>query len=183
MIEETKQSEFSPGPVLSEETLLRIIYYPAHIDDDGNLQPEAIPTQDLRERGFSVYRKLYAKRQKVSDVIDNYVSKNPERHCRGISPIQCHTVRSINNKDGNQAFNVLDDAKTEDDEAHAKIMFSQKYGKAEQKGYRSKLKDKFTTILDTELIYAELDNTTPAPTVIKKNLIAKIFAFFTHLFK
>lgn len=181
MIEETKQSQFSPGPVLSEETLLRIIYYPDHIDDGGNLLPEAIPTQDLRERGFSVYRKLYVKRKKVSDVIDNYVSKKSERQCRGISPVQCHTVRSINNKDGNQAFNVLDDAKTEDDEAHAEIKFSQKYGKAEQKGYRSKLKDKFTTILDTESVYAELINT--APPAKKKSLLAAILSFLTSFWK
>ena len=55
MIEETKQSQFSPGPVLSKETLLRIVYYPAHIDDDGKLKPEAIPTQDLMDTGGFLY--------------------------------------------------------------------------------------------------------------------------------
>ena len=101
-VEEKKQSHFSPGPVLSEETLLRIIYYPAHIDDGGKLKPEAIPTQDLRKRGFSVYRKLYVKRQKISNVIDNYVSRNSARVCRGISPILCRTVRRITDKEKNR---------------------------------------------------------------------------------
>ena len=126
MLESTKQSPFSPGPVLSEETLLRIVYFPAHIDDDGNLKPEAIPTQDLNDRGFSVYRKLYAKREKISNVIDNYVSRKSERKCRGISPILCETVRNIDDKDKKKAFFVLDAADTKDNEAHAEIKFSQK---------------------------------------------------------
>ncbi len=158
MVEEEKQSQYSPGPVLSEETLLRIIYYPAHVDNDGQLKPEAIPTQDLKERGFSVYRKSYVKREKISTVINNYVSKKTERECRGISPIQCQTVRSITDKEMNKAFNVLDDAKTKEDTAHAEIKYSRNYGRAEQKGLRKKLIDKFTTILDTEIIYSELES-------------------------
>jgi len=181
LLEKTKQSQFSPGPVLSEETLLRIVFYPDHIDDEGKLKPEAIPTQDLRDRGFSVYRKLYVKRKKISNVIDNYVLKKPERQCRGISPVLCHTVRSINDRVESKAFNVLDDAQTIDDEAHAAIKFSRKYGKAEQKGYRSKLKDKFTAILDTESVYTELKNTDP-PT-IKRSLTERILSIFTDFWK
>ena len=181
MIEETKQSQFSPGPVLSEETLLRIVYYPAHIDDDGKLKPEAIPTQDLKERGFSVYRKLYVKREKISNVIDTYVSRQSERRCRGISPILCETVRNIGDKENNKAFNVLDAANTLEDEAHAEIKYSQNYGRAEQRGLRSKLKDKFTTILEVESIYAELKETN-SPTT-KKSLLEKIKSFFTHFWK
>lgn len=154
--EEKKQSLYSPGPVHSKETLLRIIYYPNHVDDDGNLKPEAIPTQDLRERGFSVFRKLYVKREKISNVIKDYISKDPKRECRGISPVLCETVRCIKDRESKKSFNVLDDAKTKDDEAHAEIKYSRKYGKAEQKGLRKKLKDKFTAILEVESIYAEL---------------------------
>ena len=176
MLEKTKQSQFSPGPVLSEETLLRIVYYPAHIDDDGKLKPEAIPTQDLNNRGFSVYRKLYAKREKITSVIDNYVSRKAERKCRGISPILCETVRNIGDKENNKAFDVLDAADTLDNEAHAEIKYSRTYGRSEQRGLRSKLKDKFNTILDTELVCAELKNT--APPAKKKSLWAAILSFF-----
>lgn len=158
-IEEEKQSQYSPGPVLSEESLLRIVYYPAHIDDDGQLKPEAIPTQDLNDRGFSVYRRLYVKREKLSNVINSYVGKKPERECRGISPILCQTVRTISDRKAKKAFNVLDDATTKDDEAHAEIKFTRKYGRAEQKSLRNKLKDKFTAILDVETICSELQDT------------------------
>ena len=78
----------------------------------------------------------------------------------------CETVRSIGDKENNKAFNVLDAATTLDDEAHAEIKFSQNYGRAEQRGLRSKLKDKFTTILEVESIYAELKETN-SPTTKK----------------
>lgn len=177
MSERTKQSQFSPGPVLSEETLLRIVYYPAHIDDDGKLKPEAIPTQDLNRRGFSVYRKLYAKREKIATVIDSYVSRKTERKCRGISPILCKTVRNIDDKENNKAFDVFDAADTLDNEAHAEIKYSRTYGKAEQRGLRSKLKDKFNVILDVESVYVELKHAVPPP---KKKTFWSIFiSFFT----
>ncbi len=177
MSERTKQSQFSPGPVLSEETLLRIVYYPAHIDDDGKLKPEAIPTQDLNSRGFSVYRKLYAKREKITTVIDTYVSRKAERKCRGISPILCKTVRNIDDKESNKAFVVLDAADTLDNEAHAEIKYSRAYGRSEQRGLRLKLKDQFNTILDTESVYAELKDTVPLTK--NKSIWARILSFIT----
>ncbi len=153
---EEKQSPCSPGAVLSEETLLRIVYYPSHIDDNGKLKPEAIPTQDLRTRGFSVFRKLYIKRKKIDKVIDSYVGKNSERRCKGIYPIICSTVRNIEDNSKKKAFNVLDDAQTFDNEAHAEIKYSQKYTKSEQKGLRDKLKDKFIVVKEVSEICEEL---------------------------
>lgn len=176
-IEEEKQTRFSPGPVLSEETLLRIIYYPAHIDDNGELKPEAIPTQDLRDRGFSVYRKLYVTRAKITSVIDNYVSRKSERECRGISPVLSRTVRNISDKEGNQSFHVLDDAKTEDDEAHAQIKYARSYGRAVQKGLRDKLRREFTTILEVESVCGELRNN---KLFTIKKIVVKIKEFFLY---
>lgn len=174
-IEKEKQSRYSPGPVLSEEILLRIIYYPSHINDDGKLAPEAIPIKDLSDRGFSTYRKLYVKREKISHVIDNYVSKKPERECRGISPILCETIRSVNDKEARKAFDVLDDARTKDDKAHAEIKFSRDYGKSVQRGLRKKLKDKFTAIHEVETVYAELNETNqPQKVNLFENIIATL---------
>lgn len=179
VIEEERQSPFSPGPVLSEETLLRIIYYPYHIDDDGKLKPEAIPTQDLRDRGFSVYRKLYVTRGKITSVIDEYISRKSDRECRGISPVLSGTVRNINDKETKQAFHVLDDAKTKDDEAHAEIKYARSYGRAEQKGLRYKLIDEFTTILKVESVCSELKSS-KLINGNNKNVITKIKELFLY---
>ena len=154
-----KQSRYSPGPVCSKEILLRIIYSPAHIDDAGQLKPEAIPSQDLKERGFSVFRKLYSSRKKLSAVIENYVSKKPQRSCKGVSSIECRKVRSISDYNNKQAFNVFDDAQTEEDKAHAKIIYSKKYNKAEHKSLRKKLLDELSVILEVEKIYRDLGDT------------------------
>lgn len=178
LIEKEKQSAFSPGPVLSEETLLRIVYYPAHIDEDGRLKPEAIPTQDLRERGFSVYRKMYVKREKIYRVIENYVAKKPERECRGISPILTKIVRDINDNVNKQAFHVLDDAKTKDNEAHAEIIYAQNYGRAEQKGLRNKLRDEFTAIREVGSVCEELGD---LGEILNKNIATKSNNFFLNL--
>lgn len=155
--EQIKQSPYSPGPVADSERLLRIIFYPDHVDENDNLKPEAIPTQDLRERGFSVYRKFYIKTEKIYNVISNYTSNKHERQCRGISPIITSTVRSLRDTGNSQAFHVFDDANTKDDEAHAKIVYAQSYGRGYQKKLRNDLKDKFNSILSIETVCNEIN--------------------------
>jgi hypothetical protein len=155
-IEDSKQSEFSPGPVSYDETLLRIVFSPDHIDINGNLKPEAIPTQDLKERGFSVQRKSYVRKKKIHENIEQFVSRKDSRNCKGISPVECKVVRSIEDDQALNAFDVIDDALTEEDRAHAKIMFKGKHGPSKMKALRRKLMDEFRVILEVKDVVENL---------------------------
>lgn len=64
--ENTSKSPYSPGIVKSTETLLHLGFDPEHMKD-GKIGPAAIPRRDLNERGFSVDRQAYAKRQVIED--------------------------------------------------------------------------------------------------------------------
>lgn len=155
-VEDSQQTPFAPGCVSSEEILLRIIFSPDHIDINGNLKPEAIPSQDLKERGFSVQRKLFVSKKRIYENIDHFVSRKESRFCKGISPIKCEVVRSIEDNQLNKVFNVIDDALTENDHAHAKIMFKNSYGRSMIKSLRKKLLDEFSVILEVKHVVDDL---------------------------
>ena len=54
----------SPGPVQDQETLLRIIIEPDHINE-GRIQPSAVQLRDLTQRGLSVHRREYTTEQEI----------------------------------------------------------------------------------------------------------------------
>jgi len=135
-VETKKQTEFSPGPVEDQEQLLRAVFVPDHVDENGELKPEAIPRTDLQQRGFSVYRHGYVSRERFDGVLEGYLQKDKNRACTGIAKLICGAVRSISDEEERQAFLVFDDANVEIDEAHAAILFSSSYTPSRQKRLR-----------------------------------------------
>ncbi len=155
-IEDVKQSTFAPGPVHSDETLLRVVFAPEHIDSQGNLLPAAIPTADLALRGFSVHRKQHVRKKTILDQIKKYISKIEGRSCKGIGPIECAIIRSCKDTKSDQAFIVIDDALTKENYAHAKVMFKNKHSPAKMKGLRNRLKGEFKIILAVDKVVNNL---------------------------
>lgn len=157
-----QNNSFSPGPISNNEILLRLIFSPDHIHEDGTLKTEAISRRDLTERGFSLFRKKYVTVNKLLKVIEEYIENKNERKCEGISQFVCETVLSITDEAFGEIFQILEDANTEDDLAHAIIKFSphllkcKDFKPATQKKFRSELIKKLENIIKTEIIFREI---------------------------
>lgn len=145
----SKQSKYAPCPVRSNETLLRLIFYPDHIRDT-HLLPEAISREDLRSRGFSIQRAEYATRKILQCRVDEICTKADGRSLAGIVKIVCENIRGIKDNDACQAFIVLDDANKEDDIGHAIILFSRDYANSFQRKLRKDLLDLMTEVISIE---------------------------------
>lgn len=140
--ENTQQTENSPCIVNSSENLLRALFTPDHIDDKGNIKEQAIPSQDLSERGFSVQREQYTDDDLNQTIISGWLNNKAERNFVKFAQLACSHVRKINDQQNNQAFIVLDDG-IDNNLAHAIILTSEKYGKGALKKLRHELIEVF----------------------------------------
>jgi len=140
--EGVQQSENSPSIVDSSENLLRAMFTPEHIDDKGHLKEQAIPSQDLSERGFSVQREQYTNDTLNQKIVSGWLNNKPEREFIKLGKISCLHTRNINDQQNNQAFVVLDDA-IEENPAHAIILTAEKYGKGALEKLRHELIEAF----------------------------------------
>lgn len=118
--EKASQSQYpSPGVINSSETLLRTGYHPEHVEG-GMILTRAIPSEDLKERGFSVDRKGKVSRSVLRSRAENQMKNRPDlRKEAMISPFNCGDVRAIT-YEGTRALIVIDTA-TPDNPAHASI--------------------------------------------------------------
>lgn len=155
--EKIKHTTYSPGFVTNEEILIRAIIDPDHCKD-GELISGAISRDDLISRGFSVFRKQYEKKAHFNNMVNAYLSKNFERKCEGVAKFPTLVAREINNEDGRQAFIVLDDAKIEDDHAHAQILFSEKYSRSKQLKLRKQLLQVLKTLYTIDEVFEDEKN-------------------------
>lgn len=147
ILESSQQSFFSPGPVKDEESLLRAVFVPDHINSDGQLMNAAIPCDDLIDpnRGFSVQRKQYLSSARFEDLINGYIKRNPlHRRLHGIGILNCHDIRTIKDENEKQALVVIDDAQNPADEAHAVILVNDETYK---RSYVKKLRSRLIRIL------------------------------------
>lgn len=119
--ENTSQSPHSPGIVEPAEILLRLGYHPEHKNEEGNIVPAAVSLDDLKERGFSVDRQMFAKRQVIADRARNQMANRPDKRQEALmSSFACGEVRALADNDNNRAFIVIDTAEAHND-AHASI--------------------------------------------------------------
>lgn len=114
--------EISPGVVADEELLLRELFSPQHINDDGQASAATISLKDLRYRGFSVNRISYVSQDFIRlSVSERLARPRRERPWRdeGVAKFQARQIRKIR-VEGNQAFVVIDTALVENP-GHASI--------------------------------------------------------------
>lgn len=123
------QSDYSPGIVQNQETLLRAMFQPEHIVD-GKVIVTAIALEDLKDRGFSIDRFSCACRTKLESIINQQMTKKPDRRqaCT-IARFLCHHVREIHTSEGERAFLVIDTA-CHCHISHASIYAARPHGKA-----------------------------------------------------
>lgn len=120
-------SPHSPCVVNDDETVLRSLFSPQHIDEDtGVVTPNA--WSDMYDKGMSVNRRSYASAQDVLNhahsflkqkrTQDNLSNKQVKRSFYGILPIHVGQLRQLRYEAG--TFCVFDTA-LEDNIAHADI--------------------------------------------------------------
>ena len=118
--ENESQSQYSPGIVQDEETLLRLGFSPEHMRD-GKIGPSAIAFEDLTARGMSVDREKYVRRQVISDKAEDMMNRGLDSRKEAlVSTFSCRDVRRLTDQNGRRAFVVIDTAIPENS-AHASI--------------------------------------------------------------
>lgn len=132
LCESTPQSEHpGPGVVSSEESLIRLVYYNEHINEDGSLKTAAITTKDItREvdgkvpsRGCSVNRRAFAEDSRLEEkALDQSARGKNSEDRKEVWAYELGTaqVRALADPEGNRAFCVVDRAEP-DDASHAEI--------------------------------------------------------------
>lgn len=112
----------SPGVVEDDEFLLRELFNPQHVDDDGRILVTAISLKDLRERGFSVNRIRYVSPEFIRSSVEERLSRprqgTPWRD-EGVAKLETRRVRQIRVEE-DRAFAVIDTALPENP-GHASI--------------------------------------------------------------
>lgn len=113
----------SPGIVEDEEYLIREMFNPQHINDEGKVVKRAISVNELLADGFSVHRIKYVSKEFVEKAIQTRLSKKKKLwKSEGVSRLKTLAIRQLFL--GNErAFFVFDTA-TEDNPGHASIYFA-----------------------------------------------------------
>ncbi len=131
--------DFSPGPVKHHEELLRIVFNPEHISDNGVVSNAAISTSDLIENGVSANRRDYAKKEIIQRTIEHQKKNFPDnRKNVGIAILPCLVVRGFVDNDKESSFIVIDEA-AEDNIAHASIYSAKNRTKGQLRKLRMQL--------------------------------------------
>ena len=142
----------SPGTITDEEFLLREVLNPDHVKN-GEIQPSAIPLQDLKVRGYSLHRLHYVTRKFVEDSVLDKLSRpltGKTRALEGIARFTARTVREIRD-DGRQVFVVIDTAKPSN-RGHASIYLSD----IDMKDSRARsMREKLAPLLEARIPLAE----------------------------
>jgi hypothetical protein len=127
----------SPGLVADNETVLRTIFDPQHIQN-GELQNAAISLEDIRSRGWSVERKRFTSLWRIK--LTHYrwrLKKSDLKRCYVI-PIDVGALRTQCQFDQNHKFIVIDDALYANP-AHAAVLISKKCGEGMARKARGEL--------------------------------------------
>lgn len=116
----------SPDLVRNEETVIRTIFDPHHIES-GALSPAAISLDDLRLRGWSVDRKGYTSLWRVKLSHRQWRTRKADINRCYVIPIIVGDLRAGCRLDQNQTFSVTDAALCSNS-AHAAILLSVRSG-------------------------------------------------------
>lgn len=147
--------KYSPGKIEDSEVLIRTMYDPEHVHQ-GRIIETAIPLEDLKERGFSVNRKNYIKRDDLERIVEAQVKKRPEKQeIKLTSCLKCNEIRGITSEDTKvRGFLVVDEIDCNEipiNTAHGAIYSAYRTGK----GGLRKLRAMLLGLLSKDMILLE----------------------------
>lgn len=140
---ETTTTTLSPSTTVDiNESLIRILLHPDHVDELGKMKPSAIPSDDLKGRGLSVDRQQYASKKYIEKNISDLTSRREGVNFSAFAVIKHDSVLSIQDASNREAFYVIADA-LDGNPAHALILLKNEYTRSEIKKLRKALIDEF----------------------------------------
>lgn len=116
----------SPGIVEDGELILREMYIPHHVTEDGKLARAVIQLKELQETGVSGHRRQHTTAAQVSETIKRRLKlrqregKDPWKSA-GVSVLGVGQIRKMRTQDNEKAFVVTDDGAKSDNKSHASI--------------------------------------------------------------
>jgi small subunit ribosomal protein S17 len=142
--ERRRHSRYARKPVNSSEWVIRLVYYPQHIDQQGNLLPEAIPTQDLRDsnRGWSTFRRHLSSKSDVQFAAAHSLNRIVGREIESLRKVLVADIRNVVDEiSGDRQLYVWDDARSGRERGHAIVVARQGLGHGMLKKLRKELID------------------------------------------
>jgi hypothetical protein len=121
------EHEPNPGPVGDPEVLIRLIYTPEHVNEDGTLKNSAIPKQDLERldlqkpapRGFSLIRSGHISQEEIDQrARDKHESDPVARAEVWAYNVITQELRELLGPDGQRGLCIVDQA-LQGDPSHA----------------------------------------------------------------
>ncbi|MBY5358634.1 hypothetical protein HFO97_01205 [Rhizobium leguminosarum] len=99
----------SPGPVVDEEIIYRMVISPGDIDDEGNLLMEAL--KDVKLDGLSVFRESATDEDIVALVTDRLTRRasHEPRVVQALIMVKTGSVRELSKQDHGRLFCVYDE--------------------------------------------------------------------------
>lgn len=143
-----EQVSHSPyGPVFDEESLVRVIVAPQHINPKtGEPTPAAFKKEELRDGGLSLLRLQYLDRSELERQSTLLLKGDSRRSVPGVLVGNAARVRELLDEVGDRAFCVVDDAQP-DQPMHASIVRSGNQSDPEIKRLRGFLMDIFSPLV------------------------------------
>jgi mRNA-degrading endonuclease RelE of RelBE toxin-antitoxin system len=117
-LESIKQNNFSPGVVIDEEEIARVIFSPIHYDN-GKILPTAFEQVLYKQQGMSVLRLGHDFNNSLEKTIEQ-LQKSGINNYIGYVSASVHDIRKIRYKDY-RLFYILDTA-TSNKKGHADII-------------------------------------------------------------
>ena len=117
--------DISPGPVQDGELLLREMYRPYHLAENGKITKDAIHLTELKETGVSVHRERYTSITEVSRAIERRLDRRKRENkepweSAGVSVVEAGRIRKMRTPADEKAFIVTDTAE-KTNRSHASI--------------------------------------------------------------
>jgi hypothetical protein len=147
--EAERVSRHSPGPVLDDEVLSRLIFSPIHYDAATHRIKEAA-FEDGSNKGMSVYRHRQTTLAELQQRGERKVEKDrltrPDRQLAGRIEVQAGRARQIRSTPSGARYCIYDTAQP-DDCAHADLCETYAPTKVERKQLRRELQKCFSLLL------------------------------------
>ena len=144
----------SPGLVHNDETVLRTVLDPHHLNG-GVLAPAAISLADLQRRGWSIDRRLYTSPWRIKLFHWRWQKRRPDIHRCQVIPVLAARIRRCN-ADGNQIFAITDTAMC-NNPAHAAVLATTQLTDGQARKARKLLLDMLPAHIDVAKTFGRKD--------------------------
>lgn len=158
----SKQSKYhveTTTLVDDSETVIRYVFAPRHLNADGLLEEDSIPSEDLlykKLRGCSVQREHLDEYEHYTNQRDSWLQKQPPQSLSKLAFLKTQDLRALVRDCGARAAMVVDDA-LQCNLAHAKIYAAPDITKSGAKKLRHQLVGMMNAagLLDPEEYYTK----------------------------